>query len=202
MLDAPRTERLLRWSLAAFHTTFLVAVLVVILYRAGSLGDGLAKLNTAAGLLTFGVLWATTWWSTSRGLRGIAWLPVAHPVPVHTTLYRGIIAGGINGVLFLVYLQLLVNVLLLSNVTRSQLAEAGLEGVTEGILGIIFANGVGFAFRAVVASMVGAAAGLLIAAIDTAILELSRLIMLRCTAPAGDAAVARGEMVRTDDVTY
>ena len=202
MLEDARIDRLLTWSLAAFQTAFLVAVLVVLLYRAGSLGEALANLNTAAGLLTFAVLWATTWWSTRRGLRSVGWLTVAQPVPPGRSLYHGIIAGGINGVLFLVYLQILVNVLLLSTVTRSQLAEAGLDGVIEGIIGVIFANGVAFAFGAVAAYVVGAAVGLVIAALDAALLELSRRIVLRCTAPAGGAIADQDEAVRTHDVTY
>ena len=63
--------KLLTWSLATFHTTVFVLVIVLFAYSGGGLGGALGGLNTIAGLGLFVALWATTYVTTSRALKGL-----------------------------------------------------------------------------------------------------------------------------------
>ena len=63
--------KLLTWSLATFHTTVFVLVIVLFAYSGGGLEGALGGLNTFAGLGLFVALWATTYVTTARALRGL-----------------------------------------------------------------------------------------------------------------------------------
>ncbi|HET8569513.1 MAG TPA: hypothetical protein VFM93_11070 [Candidatus Limnocylindria bacterium] len=81
------------WPLATFHTTLLALVTVVLAYRGGGLGEALSGLSTLAGFALFGVLWATTTYTTRRALRD---------APVRGGMVRmGVRWGAVNGALFL-----------------------------------------------------------------------------------------------------
>src|SRR5688500_13784389 len=62
---------LLTWSLATFHTTVFVLAIVLLAYSGGGLGSALSGLNTSAGLGLFVALWATTYLTTARALKGL-----------------------------------------------------------------------------------------------------------------------------------
>jgi hypothetical protein len=63
--------KLLTWSLATFHTTLFVLAILLFAYSGGGLGTALSGLNTFVGLGLFVALWATTYLTTARALRGL-----------------------------------------------------------------------------------------------------------------------------------
>src|SRR5688572_7759032 len=73
MAEPARGAQLLGWALGTMHTGLFVLAIVVPVYRAGGLDDVLGGLNSLLGLGLYGVLWAVTWWSTTRAVAGIDW---------------------------------------------------------------------------------------------------------------------------------
>jgi hypothetical protein len=63
--------KLVTWSLATFHATVFVLAIVLLAYPGGGLGTALSGLNTFVGLGLFVALWATTYLTTARALRGL-----------------------------------------------------------------------------------------------------------------------------------
>src|SRR5256885_4703626 len=63
--------KLVTWSLATFHASTFVLVIVLFAYSGGGLGSALSGLNTFVGLGLFVVLWTTTYLTTARALEGL-----------------------------------------------------------------------------------------------------------------------------------
>ena len=92
--------RLLTWSLATFHATVFVLAIVLFAYSRDGLGAALAGLNTFVGLGLFLALWATTYFTTSRALKGLDVLGSARDRDQYTRrVFRW---GAANGMSFLV----------------------------------------------------------------------------------------------------
>ncbi len=96
--------KLLTWSLATFHTTVFVLVIVLFAYSGGGLGGALGGLNTFAGLGLFVALWATTYLTTSRALKGLDLIASARARAGYP--FRALRWGAANGMSFLVILAL------------------------------------------------------------------------------------------------
>ena len=63
--------KLVTWSLATFHATTFVLVIVLFAYSGGGLGGVLSGLNTFVGLGLFVALWVTTYLTTAKALAGL-----------------------------------------------------------------------------------------------------------------------------------
>jgi hypothetical protein len=144
--------KLLTWSLATFHTTVFVLVIVLFAYSGGGLGGALGGLNTFAGLGLFVVLWATTYVTTSRALRGLDLIGSARDRGGYGR--RAFRWGAANGMSFLAILGVVALVVAVANTRPGQVASgillpalfiapialvvsAGVGGVVGAIFGII-----------------------------------------------------------------
>jgi hypothetical protein len=167
MDESFKPARLAEWSLATFHTSGLIVVVVALVYATGNLGALLGSLNTLVGLALFGALWLTTWWCTRRAVRAIPPQTLAQPRSSGRAVVRSLaiggLWGGVNGAVFFLVLVsgLLVvsiyEVVTVANTSLVFLALAGLFGVP-------------------IAFGVGAVIGILFAGIDGAVLELARVL--------------------------
>jgi hypothetical protein len=95
-----RGERTIIWAFATFHAALFVLVIVLVAYRGGGLGPALQELNTAVGLGLFVALWATTFVTTGKALRGLG---LGAPARIDDLAFTAaaIRWGAINGVMFL-----------------------------------------------------------------------------------------------------
>ena len=167
MAENIRVRGLLEWSLAAFHTAFLFAGLMALLYAGGNLGALLASLNTVLGLGLFSVLWFLTWWSTRRATRGIEWTALEHSTALARRVGRVALWGGVNGALFFAVLLSLI----IANAAVAIVQEHAFVGDLVAL--VAFDGGVGM----VAAFIIGAIVALLFALIDGALLRLARWLV-------------------------
>ena len=167
MAENVRGRGLLEWSLAAFHTAFLFAGLLALLYAGGNLGTLLASLNTLLGLGLFSVLWFLTWWSTRRAARGIEWTALERPSVLARRLGRVALWGGVNGALFFAVLLSLIVANAAAAIVQGR-ASAG-----DFVAVIAFEGGAGSA----AAFIIGAVVALLFLLIDGALLGLARWLV-------------------------
>jgi hypothetical protein len=116
--------KLVMWSLATFHTTVFVLVIVLFAYSGGGLGGALSGLNTFAGLGLFVALWATTYMTTARALRGLDLIGSARDRGGYGR--RAFRWGAANGMSFLAILGVVAVVAAIANTRPGQ--------VTSGIL--------------------------------------------------------------------
>jgi hypothetical protein len=144
--------KLLTWSLATFHSTVFVLVIVLFAYSGGGLGGALGGLNTFAGLGLFVALWATTYVTTARALRGLDLIGSARDRGGYGR--RAFRWGAANGMSFLAILGIVAIVVAISNTRPGQVASgilvpalfiapialvvsAAVGGVVGAIFGII-----------------------------------------------------------------
>jgi hypothetical protein len=113
--------KLLTWSLATFHTTVFVLVIVLFAYSGGGLGGALGGLNTFAGLGLFVALWATTYVTTARALRGLDLIGSARDRGGYGR--RAFRWGAANGMSFLAILGFVAIVVAISNTRPGQVAS-------------------------------------------------------------------------------
>jgi hypothetical protein len=142
----------LTWALATFHTTVFVLVIVLFAYSGGGLGGALGGLNTFAGLGLFVALWATTYLTTARALRGLDLIGSARDRGGYGR--RAFRWGAANGMSFLAILGIVAIVVAISNTRPGQVASgilvpalfiapialvvsAAVGGVVGAIFGII-----------------------------------------------------------------
>ncbi len=162
MAEESPHDRLLEWSLGSFHTCFFVLTLVILLYTRGVLGELLGSLNTLIGFALFAALWCTTLWCTRRALRAIALrqgrtAPIlSDPLDLWTA---SILWGGVNGALFFLILILFILI-------PSLASPASLLGLPVYLL-------IGVSLAAVV----GGAAGLSLALLDSLLLAFARALL-------------------------
>jgi hypothetical protein len=152
--------RLVTWSLATFHATVFVLVIVLFGYSGGGLGGALGGLNTFAGLGLFLALWTTTYLTTSRALKGLDLIGSARARGGYRR--RALRWGAANGMSFLAILGIGVIVTAVANTRPGQ--------VTSGILfPALFIAPIALAVSAVVGAAVGAFFGI----IDLALFALA-----------------------------
>ena len=154
--------KLVTWSLATFHATVFVLAIVLFAYSRDALGAGLSGLNTFVGLGLFVALWATTYLTTSRALRGLDL--IGSPRDRRRYPRRALRWGAANGMSFLVILGIVA--------VLGAIANAHAEQVTSGILfpALLIAP-----IALVVSAAVGGVVGALFGIIDLALFALAGL---------------------------
>lgn len=182
MDNNPLPGRILTFGLATFHTLSFIIIVVVFLYSQGTLGSLLEGLNTLAGYAIFGALWATTWWTTRKALRGY-FKGIDHDggesqiaemmrgeFQLSQVIANGVIWGGVNGILFLIALALIL-LIYISALTLAALL-GGSTNPEASVTLILFAM-IGSPVGAIVGGMVG----FILALVDGAILGLARWLI-------------------------
>lgn len=144
--------KLLTWSLATFHTTVFVLIIVLFAYSGGGLGGALGGLNTFAGLGLFVVLWATTYVTTSRALRGLDLIGSARDRGGYGR--RAFRWGAANGMSFLAILGVVALVVAVANTRPGQVAS----GI---LLPALFIAPIALVVSAAVGGVVGAIFGII-----------------------------------------
>jgi hypothetical protein len=144
--------KLLTWSLATFHTTVFVLVVVLFAYSGGGLGGALGGLNTFAGLGLFVALWATTYVTTARALRGLDLIGSARDRGGYGR--RAFRWGAANGMSFLAILGIAAIVVAISNTRPGQVAS----GI---LLPALFIAPIALVVSAAVGGVVGAIFGII-----------------------------------------
>ena len=179
-MDSSNPKHLLtEWSLTTFHVCLFFASVVFLLYLNGSLRNLLASLNTLLGSALFVAFWITTWFCTSRALRGIPWSAIENP-PRQPNRVIGLLAfggmwGGIDGLLFL--LALSVTALLVSIFALFQPGQPSALPLSPILLIFVVAIG------SIVAFAVGAIFGVLFGIVDGLLLYLTRYLFEFCIMP-------------------
>jgi hypothetical protein len=157
-------RRLAVWALATFHATLFVLVLVIIAYRGGGLGSLLASLNTLVGLGLFVALWCTTVVATARALRG------ADPLDARLDRARfarmALRAGSGNALAFLAVLGI---VLIVGTIAATPEGPAHFSVLGTAVFIAPFA--------VAVAAVLGGIVGVVLAAIDLAMLGLAQRLV-------------------------
>lgn len=152
--DRDEPDRLVAWSLGAFHAATLVGVLVALGHTAGVLGGLLADLNTLAGLALYILLWLLSWRATRAVLSRVP------PATIETgatgeAIAWGAVGGAGTGVVFLIGIVLVA------------VAPVILRGGDVLSVGFILLVG------GIAAATVGAVVGGLFAVLDIAFFRLA-----------------------------
>jgi hypothetical protein len=146
------------FALATFNLSCLLLVALVSAYANDALGGTLSQLGTGTGLAAFGLLWVCTW----RCVR--------HPIVKRSLIARidlrdalgdGLVWGGVEGWVVLGALLVLSDVALVAG------------GGVAAIPAALTLLGVGATFGGIVAFAIGGTVGVLVGAIDAALLALS-----------------------------
>jgi hypothetical protein len=154
--------KLVTWSLATFHATAFVLVIVLFVYSRDALGAGLSGLSTLVGLGLFVALWATTYVTTSRALEGLDLIGSARDRGGYAR--RAFRWGAANGMAFLAILGIVAVVTAVANTRPGQ--------VPQGIvLPALFIAPIAL----VVSAAVGGAVGALFGIIDLGLFALAGL---------------------------
>jgi len=143
------TMRLVTWSLATFHATAFVLAIVLFAYSRDALGAGLSSLNTFVGLGLFVALWATTYLTTSRALKGLDLIASTRDRDRYAS--RALRWGAANGMSFLAILGAVAIVGAIANTRPGQVASGILfpalfiapialvvSAAVGGVVGVIF----------------------------------------------------------------
>jgi hypothetical protein len=141
--------KLVTWALATFHTTVFVLVIVLFAYSGGGLGGALGGLNTFAGLGLFVALWATTYVTTARALRGLDLIGSARDRGGYGR--RAFRWGAANGMSFLAILGIVALAAAVANTRPGQVGSGILlpalfiapialvvSAAVGGVVGVIF----------------------------------------------------------------
>ena len=146
----------MEWSLATFHASAFVLLIVFLLYTRDALGPALAGLNTLLGLALFVALWATTYLTTCRALEG---LDLQNEDDRKLFALRAFRWGAANGLAFLAVLGLV-------------LVASAVFVTPSGLVPVLFVA----PFALVISAAVGALVGLVFSAIDLGLLALARAL--------------------------
>ena len=159
-------DRLLTWSLATFHTTLLLAVLLSLGHATGSLGDLLSGLGTLSGFALFAILWVAALWTNRRWLDEVSLL--GPDVDGWHVIKRGAIWGAPTGVVFV--LGFLAIFVLREANTSAQLTLDMILGAV-GVIALVAVVGSLFA------TVVGAIIGGLLAALDLGLVRVTAVFV-------------------------
>jgi hypothetical protein len=154
--------KLVTWSLATFHATLFVLVIVLFAYRGGGLGGALGGLNTFAGLGLFVALWATTYLTTSRALKGLDLIGSARDRVAYPR--RAFRWGAANGMSFLAVLGIVALVVAVANTRPGQVGS-----------GILFPALLIIPFALLVSAAFGGAVGVFFGMIDLGLFAVAGL---------------------------
>ncbi len=154
--------KLVMWSLATFHATAFVLAIVLFAYSRNALGAGLSGLNTFVGLGLFLALWATTYVTTSRALKGLDLIGSARDRGSYPR--RALRWGAVNGMSFLAILGVVALVAAISNTQPGQVAS-----------GILFPALFIAPIALIVSAAVGGAVGALFGIVDLGLFAIAGL---------------------------
>jgi len=154
--------KLVTWSLATFHATVFVLVIVLFGYSGGGLGAALSGLNTFVGLGLFVALWATTYLTTSRAVKGLDLVRSSRDRSRYPR--RALRWGAANGMSFLAILGVVAIVAAISNTRPGQVPS-----------GILFPALFIAPIALVVSAGVGGTVGALFGMIDLGLFALAGL---------------------------
>lgn len=140
---ADEAQRIVVWALATFHASGFVLAIVLFAYSRDALAPALGGLNTMVGLGLFVALWATTYVTTSRALRGLDVLGSAADRERYGR--RTLRCGAANGLAFLGILGVVIVVsfvftapgILLTVLFAAPFAIA-VAAVVGAVVGVIF----------------------------------------------------------------
>lgn len=181
MAEAEFRPRNFAFALGTFHACTLVILVALFAFSRGGLG-GLGRLNTALGLLAFGVLWASSIYATGWALRG-----------VHTHHLDIALRGGIRGGILAAWLVVGTGVI---TVVLVALIREGLQD--PGQIGpILFVATFYATAGALVGAIVGGAIGFLFAIVDWFILQAAGI--RADWAPSETANAAYGASTEVSD---
>lgn len=155
--------QLVTWSLATFHATVFVLAIVLLAYPGGGLGSALSGLNTFVGLGLFVALWATTYVTTARALKGLDLIGSARDSGGYGR--RAFRWGAANGMSFLAVLGVVALVAAVANTRPGQVGS----GI---LLPVLFIAPIAL----VVSAAVGGVVGVLFGIIDLGLFALARLV--------------------------
>jgi hypothetical protein len=113
--------KLITWALATFHATAFVLAIVLFAYSRDALGGVLGGLNTFVGLGLFVALWATTYLTTSRALKGLDLISTPRDRGVYPR--RTLRWGAVNGMSFLIILGAVALVAAIASTRPGQVAS-------------------------------------------------------------------------------
>ena len=154
--------KLVTWSLATFHATTFVLVIVLFAYSGGGLGGALSGLNTFVGLGLFVALWVTTYFTTARALAGLDLIASVRDRDGY--LRRTLRWGSRNGMAFLAVLGVVALFAAVANTRPEQVGP-----------GILFPALFIAPIALVVSAAVGGAVGLIFGFIDLALFAIAGL---------------------------
>ncbi len=154
--------KLVTWSLATFHATTFVLVILLFAYSRDALGAGLSGLNTFVGLGLFIALWATTYVTTSRAVKGLDLIGSARDRSGYGR--RAFRWGAANGMALLAILGIVVVLTAVSTTRPGQVAQ----GV---LLPALFIAPIAL----VVSAAVGGAVGVLFGIVDLGLFAVAGL---------------------------
>ncbi|MGH2377902.1 MAG: hypothetical protein ACRDGT_05445 [Candidatus Limnocylindria bacterium] len=159
-------DALLVWALATFHAALFMLVALLFLYWQDVLRNVLPNLNTAVGLGLFVLLWAITWWTTSRA--------VGETEGDNRLVSAAALWGGLNGVLFLL-------------VAGGGVAIVGAVTTGTGSLEAAAFTTIFLGIGSLFAFVIGAVVGTVFGWIDLALLRLARRLARHAigTGPTG-----------------
>ncbi len=169
MVNSLRSTRLLEWCFGTFHPAFLVLAAFLLLYATGNAGAVLGALNTLLGVGVFALLWATTWWSTQRAVRGLYENGQFFIPAFGDMLSVGVKWGAVNGALFFLFLFGGIGLFGLAfSAQTSQFGAAAVFFLFAGCIGAIFAL------------MLGAVFGIVFTLVDAALVGLAFFFYWLC----------------------
>jgi len=154
--------KLVTWSLATFHATTFVLVIVLFAYSGGGLGGALSGLNTFVGLGLFVALWGTTYLTTAKALAGLDLIASASDRGGY--LRRTLRWGSRNGMAFLVVIGIVALLVAVSNTRPEQVGP-----------GILFPALFIAPVALVVSAGVGGAVGVIFGFLDLALFAVAGL---------------------------
>jgi hypothetical protein len=154
--------KLVTWALATFHTTLFVLAIVLLAYSGGGLGSALSGLNTFAGLGLFVALWATTYLTTERALKGLDLIGSARDSGGYGR--RAFRWGAANGMSFLAVLGIVALVAAVASTRPGQVGSILLPALFIAPIALV------------VSAAVGGAVGVLFGIIDLGLFALARLV--------------------------
>jgi hypothetical protein len=155
------------WALATVDVTLFVSLAVLVAHASGALGDLLGGLNTVLGIALFAYLWLLVGLAVRWVLAGAS----LGETRLRTLALRGVAAGAVSGVTFLLGVVLVVVV--------PRVFTTTLEPLSAALITL---------FGVVLAAPVGALLGLAFGLLDVGFFRL-----------AGYAVPARGESATAPD---
>ena len=169
MDPSPRFRVFVTIAFATFHTLAFLAILLLATNVSSDLRGVIGLTHPLVGIALCIALWATTWFATKQGLKHSKWNLIQAP-RYRDLMGEGIIWGGINGALFLLFAEIIIGAgIVTSNIRVVQASLDLLQSlIVVGDILIIFIFGAPLAF------MIGANVGFLVGILDSLLIAAFR----------------------------